>query len=330
MSQAKVLNTPTVELVHSVTIELSHDEKIELRVLEARIEGNLKKFSTLWEDTMEALALIDAKQLYRETHESFEAYWQDRFSRTILKELFDDKSRWYNNRRIKALEAAKDLVPIGTQYLPKNEGQARELVPLETAEERQQAAIAAHDLSDGEPTYKHYKRSAQSVAQKPKGEAEHKVGDRVWLNNVGAADHGQEFEVTKIGEGSSKSICYARNVKTQVELPFMSTELSKEPIKKDATAENEAMVSPGPQKQSVNKTSPLESLSFRLSVAEELNQEMSERLTQASELLNDLNLESQRICQLINNGNPPKRAIKLGKLGAQAGNLSAEIDEWMN
>ena len=243
-------------------------------MLEARIEGNLKKFSTLWEDTMEALALIDAKQLYRDTHESFEAYWQDRFSRTILKELFDDKSRWYNNRRIKALEAAKDLVPMGSKYLPNNERQARELIPLETAEKRQQAAIAAHNLANGEPTHKHYKRSAQSVAQGTS--LEHSVGDRVWLNNAGAADHGQEFEVTKIGEGSSKSICYARNVKTRVELPFMATELSKEPIKKD-TAKNETTISPVPQKQST-KTSALESLSFRLSVAEELNQEMSERL----------------------------------------------------
>jgi len=78
----------------------------------------------------EALAVIRDGRLYRETHETFEAYCHERWGFT----------RTYAHRLVDAAEVAA-MLPNGNK--PENEGQARELRPLRDKPEAMVEAMSA-------------------------------------------------------------------------------------------------------------------------------------------------------------------------------------------
>src|SRR5215203_6090051 len=87
-------------------LELDRSEEIRLDELESIIERGLETFI----EVGQALAEIRKKKLYRETHESFEAYC---------------KERWhFSGRRGRQLMAA---AKVGTVVPVRTEAQAREL-----------------------------------------------------------------------------------------------------------------------------------------------------------------------------------------------------------
>ena len=100
---------------------------VRLSDLEATIERGLATFV----EVGEALAQIRDAKLYRESHETFEAYCQERWGFTA-------------NRARRLMEASEvagmvpETVPMGTL----NERQARELAPLKAEPEKMAEALA--------------------------------------------------------------------------------------------------------------------------------------------------------------------------------------------
>lgn len=103
-----------------------------------------------------ALRVMDQKRLYRSTHFSFEEYMSDVF----------DLSRQRGYQYIRFAEVVENvnncLHPLGIEWSPKNEGQARELVGLADDElvEVVQAAIAE---SDGKVTASMLKKARKDI-----------------------------------------------------------------------------------------------------------------------------------------------------------------------
>jgi len=211
----------------SVLVQQEQDERVRLQVIEGRIESNLRRMGNLWKNILEDLAEIDAQQLWRFSHDSFQDYWSDRFQKTVFADLFlaDGSSQRYQQYRMKALKAAVDIMPAGHQYVPENEAQARELTGLESPEAKQQASKVAHDLSES-PTAQHYARGASSTACP---EDEFSVGDRVYSTNAKSPHFGGAFQVVETGAGKSKSLVMAVPESGGSTIPFARGELSPEP-----------------------------------------------------------------------------------------------------
>ena len=113
---------------------LSTSEERSLADLETIIERGLATFVAV------GTALLDIRRdrLYRETHETFEAYCRERWG----------FSRIQAHRLIAASEVITAL-PIGNTILPQNEAQARELARIPASERAEvwQAVSAEHGTS---------------------------------------------------------------------------------------------------------------------------------------------------------------------------------------
>jgi hypothetical protein len=115
-------------------VEMTSVEETRLIELEAIVEAGKKTFVAVGN----ALAEINTEQLYRCTHDSFEAYVKDRFG----------ISRSFAYRAIEGARVADVLSPMGDTL---NERQARELAGLPAADvvEVFQRAV---DATSGKPT----------------------------------------------------------------------------------------------------------------------------------------------------------------------------------
>ncbi len=105
---------------HSVKVaRLTDTERSELLRIEMVIRTHLASYA----EVGKALAAVRDKQLFRETHESFEAYISDKWK----------MSPQHANRLIAAAGVATNLEPAGS--IPANEYQARPLARLEPADQ---------------------------------------------------------------------------------------------------------------------------------------------------------------------------------------------------
>jgi len=91
-------------------------ERAELAKCEAAVTDGVRAFAIAGK----ALARIREKQLYRETHDTFETYVSAKWK----------MSRQHALRLIDAAEVVRNLAPIGSQAAPLSEFQARQLAPL--------------------------------------------------------------------------------------------------------------------------------------------------------------------------------------------------------
>jgi N6-adenosine-specific RNA methylase IME4 len=99
---------------------LTKSEQTELERWEAIIERGLNTFY----EVGSALLTIRDKKLYRKNFSTFEEYCRDKW----------EFSTRHAYRLIESAEVIRNLRPIG--HIPANEAQARELVPLESADQR--------------------------------------------------------------------------------------------------------------------------------------------------------------------------------------------------
>lgn len=116
-------------------IALTSSDRKELSRLEDTIERNLLSFY----EVGLALTRIRDGRLYRETHETFEAYCKDRW----------DMQRAYAYRLIASAEVRAQLSPIGDK-VPQTEAQARPLTAIPEAEGRAEAWQEAIELAHEE------------------------------------------------------------------------------------------------------------------------------------------------------------------------------------
>ncbi len=122
--ETDVLNYPRVEVVEELSPEEAADRsRLELKVERAFYESG------------KALVELRSRRLYRSTHKSFDQYCRDRFG----------FQRRHCYRLIDAVAVVENLCPNGThqkletngtQPLPTNERQVRELIGLEPDEQR--------------------------------------------------------------------------------------------------------------------------------------------------------------------------------------------------
>lgn len=257
-------------------IPLNDDERIEAKIIEARIEGNLKKLNSVWESILEDLALYDAKKLWRESYASFGDWWRDRFPRSVLREFFSESSDRYKNYQVKALEVVADVLPAGSEFTPKLERHARELLTLETPSERRTAAKLAHDVGNGSPVANDFKSAARAVKR---GLPEFEVGQTAYLDN-GSEDSGAPMTITKVGMGSGGNLVYACNEKTGVEQPFTVLELSHADPSEEA---EEVPVEVVPRKEA--RPTNIDLLSFEATMAREEADELRRRLLKLIEAI---------------------------------------------
>ena len=111
-------------------VALAPHEQQRLDDLEQTVEGGLRDFQR----TGQALSEIRDNELYRATHDSFEAYLQDRWGFGVRQA----------DRLIDAAQVAKQLEPLGIS--PRHEAQARSFRPaariVEELEPEQQRLVA--------------------------------------------------------------------------------------------------------------------------------------------------------------------------------------------
>jgi hypothetical protein len=141
----------TALVVHDETnAALSVDERTEFQQLETVIQVGLQTFFEVGNALME----IRDRRLYREAHETFEDYCNQRWQ----------FSKSQANRLIGAAQVVETLAPIGV--IPKNEAQARpltQLAPERRAEVWQRAVATA---PDGQVTAKHVQQVVDEVLGK--------------------------------------------------------------------------------------------------------------------------------------------------------------------
>jgi len=130
---------------------LTTKDRVLLVQCEQDIEDSLASFYTVGRRLYE----IKTKKLYRETHDSFPDYCQERFG----------FGKHYANRVIQAAGTVDNLkaVTIGTTSIPTNEAQARTLNGLEPKEQVQVAAQVKSNVGDREPTTEDFEQAKQEV-----------------------------------------------------------------------------------------------------------------------------------------------------------------------
>ncbi len=130
---------------------LTTTEQTKLKSLETVIEAGLQTFF----DVGNALAEIRSQRLYRTTHDTFEAYCNDRWG----------MSRSYASRVIGAADVVSNLLPIGNkgQPMPATESQARPLVGLEPKKQRKVWRTAIKKAGEGRVTAAAVKQAVETV-----------------------------------------------------------------------------------------------------------------------------------------------------------------------
>lgn len=125
------------------------------------LEGVIEHGMQTFVEVGNALREIREQRLYRESHETFETYCDERWG----------FGRNYANKQIAAAEAATALgTTVPTASAPTSEAQARELVPLKDQPE-ELAAVWTEVSSNGTPTAARIREAVQQrVALEPKPE----------------------------------------------------------------------------------------------------------------------------------------------------------------
>lgn len=125
--------------------ELSYPEQERLAELEKTISKNFQAFYVVGC----ALAEINASRLYRQTHETFEAYCRERFEiarRTAYRYI----------EASTAMDNLRNCAQIGhIEHLPANEAQVRPLTRLESEKQVDAWKEAVTSAPDGHVTAKH-------------------------------------------------------------------------------------------------------------------------------------------------------------------------------
>ena len=129
--------------------ELTYTEQERLSELESTISKNFKAFYVVGC----ALAEIRADQLYRQTHETFEAYCRERFeiARRTAYQYIEASTAMDNVRNCAQIE-----------YLPANEAQVRPLTRLEPEKQVEAWKEAVTSAPDGHVTAKHVSKVVRS------------------------------------------------------------------------------------------------------------------------------------------------------------------------
>lgn len=125
----------TDPLKNDLPMPLSSTERAEFAKLEELVSVGIKAFATAGK----ALARIRDKQLYRESHDSFEQYVADRWSMT----------RQHAGRLIEAAAVVANLETGGSKTMPLSEYQARQLAPLAPEVQREAWAEVVADAPEG-------------------------------------------------------------------------------------------------------------------------------------------------------------------------------------
>ena len=130
---------------------LTTTEQNTLEGLETVIEAGLQTFFAVGN----ALAEIRSQRLYRNTHDTFEAYCNDRWG----------MSRSYASRVIGAADVVANLLPIGNkgQPMPATESQARPLVGLEPDKQQKVWRTAVRKAGEGKITAAAVKQAVETV-----------------------------------------------------------------------------------------------------------------------------------------------------------------------
>ena len=129
------------KLEKEMALELTVIEKTELEELETVIKQDMGAFYRVGC----ALAKIKDSRLYRETHDTFEAYCKDRW----------EMSKTNANRLIGSAQVKDSLAPMGV-IQPINERQARPLTKLATAEAQREAwETVVETAPEGKITARH-------------------------------------------------------------------------------------------------------------------------------------------------------------------------------
>ena len=137
---------------------LTSIERAELAKLEGMVETGIRAFATAGK----ALARIRERQLFRESHNSFEQYVADRWS----------MSRQHAERLIAAADVVANLAPTGAGAVPLSEFQARKLAPLPADAQREvwaEVVDAAPKDSQGNPVVTAATIEAAVSKRSPKG-----------------------------------------------------------------------------------------------------------------------------------------------------------------
>lgn len=143
----QIVNHSTGEITDSLT----EADRFSLEQNEDIIAAGLKTFV----DVGRALADIRGARLYRETHDSFEAYCDQRWNLS-------------RPRAYQLIDAAATVGALSTNVdtpLPKNEGQARELRGLDP-EPAAEAMRTAHETTGGKVTAKDIRVAVTNLIEK--------------------------------------------------------------------------------------------------------------------------------------------------------------------
>lgn len=136
---------------------LTQAELAELRKCEELVTAGIRAFAT----TGKALARIRDKQLYRESHNTFEEYVAERWK----------LSRSYASRLITAAAVVQELSPDGNTPLPASESQVRPLTtlpPEQRAEVWSEVVAAAPRDDAGQPVVSTEAVKAAVAKRRPK------------------------------------------------------------------------------------------------------------------------------------------------------------------
>lgn len=159
-------NTPRAAPPH----RLSSPDRDRLQRLEAIVEEGLTTFIRVGN----ALREIRDRRLYRETHDSFNAYCQDRWG----------IGRHYAYRQIRASAVVALLHDVDSCQqpgrVPANEAQARPLTKLEPEEARQAWSLAVDLVEGAQPTSADVQKAVDLVTE---------PGDEEDPGNPGASVH---------------------------------------------------------------------------------------------------------------------------------------------
>ena len=154
-----------------MALELTVIEKTELEKLETIINQDMGAFYRVGC----ALAKIRDSRLYRETHDTFEAYCKDRWEMS--------KMHAYRLMDSSKVQDALKSNPLG--YLPINERQARPLTKLATAEAQQEAwEMVVETAPEGKITAKHIASVIKKIQNETIKEDSGEVGGETITDNI--------------------------------------------------------------------------------------------------------------------------------------------------
>ncbi len=132
-----------------VSERLSHIERDDLKRYEKDILNDMHAFIRVGK----ALTAIKNGKLYRETHDTFEAYCIEKF----------DMGRAHAYRLIAEARVVEDLSPIGDILLPANEAQVRELTKAPQEKRGEIMKLVATKLGNAQLTAKAIQETVEQV-----------------------------------------------------------------------------------------------------------------------------------------------------------------------